>query len=80
MSQPETRHLMKVKTTEDTYTVSTTGPVEQRAIPWCTTHDARYRSIDEACDDIEDYRLYTGEDLGCRKSTGGPDHKWWEDI
>ena len=75
MSQPETRTVTRGAWGTDLQQVMT-----QRAIPWCTTHDARYSMTDEGCDFIEDYRLYTGEDVGCQRSIGGPDHKQWEDI
>ncbi len=47
--------------------------VDQIAIPWCTTHD-RW---------TEGFGFCRANDIPneiCEVSTGGPDHKWWEDA
>ena len=76
----EIRHIMKVKTAEDTYSVSTTGPITQQAILWCTTHDSKLIARGDMCQD-KSWSTLAGLDSGvCVISTGGPEHKWWRDI
>ena len=51
--------------------------VDQRAIPWCTTHDAEQADYDDIC-----WKGVWRPNAGgvCVISTGGPDHKWWKDV
>ncbi len=56
-------------------------PVEQTAIPWCTTHDRSMTDEFVECDwsalQVEAGRF---GGAGCVVSSGGPDHRWWQDI
>ncbi len=71
MDKPETRMVAILAQ----YVVQ---PVRnQRAIPWCTTHDSQAT-----------YKMFaTGELVSCEAnsascviSIGGPDHDWWVDV
>lgn len=54
-------------------------PITQTPIPWCTTHDSygyvRPKGLPDACQQAEAY----GWEGLCVISTGGPDHRWWQD-
>ena len=82
MMELETRTLYRINKTR---TGGITGvhsgqyampKVEQTAIPWCITHDA------ELVDNDVCWRGVWRPTAGgiCDISTGGPDHKWWEDT
>ena len=70
-----------MRTAEETFRylhkVDAMSRVEQKAIPWCLTHDnkwVRVPGIMSGC--------YAGSEAKpcVDESTGGPDHKWWEDV
>ena len=47
--------------------------VDQKAIPWCTTHDGTMIPDEPSCD-------VRFDEKPCVLSTGGSDHKWWVDT
>ncbi len=51
----------------------------QRAIPWCTTHDLRARKDDDRVCPGGGW-VGVGYSTRCQISSGGPDHKWWVDV
>ena len=51
--------------------------IDQEAIPWCTTHNAKGIRPDLVCD-LAQFAEFPVTD--CNISMGGPDHKWWKDI
>ena len=52
----------------------------QDPIPWCTTHNAQ-QSGENYCWKFVDYAAFSNvREANCELSTGGPDHKWWEDV
>ncbi len=63
-------------------------PVEQQAIPWCTTHDSpahMYRAY--SLPPTKSTHCHIAHKLGkphrgtdCDWSLGGPEHKWWVDV
>ena len=57
-------------------------PVEQQAIPWCTTHDISkdIPNPNPAADRPGDCFLAEYREGECVISTWGPDHKWWVDV
>ncbi len=79
MSEPQTRVLFDAEAeVADAY--------KQTAIPWCTTHDSKQASTPDRRENLvcEQWWIMAGRSDAmwgtCVISTGGPDHKWWEDT
>ena len=88
MSEPETR-LVLLEPREVDRQLGFTS--EQKAIPWCTTHDEKLpdgpelKKVEPRCwfDYFYGVKDSDGNRVGslmCVVSTGGPDHYWWKDT
>ena len=63
-------HLNKSETRFSDYYYTT---VDQKVISWCTTHD-KSSTYGKSC------AVATDDGPVCVISSGGPDHKWWQDA